>query len=64
LLEESVPLASSDDVDVEITSLDGGVRNNETGVVRWKFSLEPGGQHTVLIGYTVSYPRNHRVPGF
>lgn len=64
LLEESVPMPSSSDVNVEVVSLDGGARDAETGVVSWRFELEPGAHKTVQIAYNVSYPRSHHVPGF
>jgi hypothetical protein len=63
LLEESIPLAASNDINIEVQGLDGGVRDGETGVVSWGITLEPGAHRTVQISYTISYPRGKVLTG-
>ncbi|MDG2426435.1 MAG: DUF4139 domain-containing protein [Flavobacteriales bacterium] len=63
LLEESIPLAASDDINIEVLGLDGGARDAETGVVSWGITLEPGAHRTVQISYTINYPRGKVLTG-
>lgn len=55
---DQVPISKSSDIIVTENELSGGVKNIETGEVKWSLEIQPGNVASKEIGYTVKYPKN------
>lgn len=60
-LNDQIPVASINDIEVEATELSGGKLNERTGEITWKLNLEPGEQKTLKFGYEVKYPKREKL---
>lgn len=58
IIEDQVPLSSSDDVEVEAETLSGGKLNEVTGKIRWTLDLNSGKKKTLKFKYSVKYPKS------
>jgi|GEM_PF-889680 uncharacterized protein (TIGR02231 family) len=63
VVEESIPMSSSDSVDVELGKIspdavaneDAMAERKEKGVYQWRFNMDPGESKAVLWGYELSF---------
>lgn len=63
VVEESIPMSSSDSVDVELGEIspnavaneDAMAERKEKGVYQWRFNMHPGESKAVLWGYELSF---------
>jgi uncharacterized protein (TIGR02231 family) len=63
VVEESIPISSSDSVDVELGEIspnavaneDAMAERKEKGVYQWRFNMHPGESKAVLWGYELSF---------
>jgi hypothetical protein len=56
-LLDQVPVAVSSDIQVEIENLSKGKLNDETGEVKWEFSLPAGDKKELILKYNVKHSR-------
>ncbi len=57
VLTDQVPVALDNSIDVKVEELSGGRLNEKTGLVQWKFRLNPGESKVLKLRYSVKYPR-------
>jgi hypothetical protein len=62
-LSGQIPIANTEDISVESTSLDGGLLDPVTGEVQWFMTLQPGETATRDLQYTITYPRRRTLRG-
>lgn len=55
---DQVPLATRDNIKVNVINMDGAQLNEKTGLVTWKLDLKPGEKRVLQLKYTVDYPKN------
>ncbi|MCB8994065.1 MAG: mucoidy inhibitor MuiA family protein [Bacteroidales bacterium] len=60
-LSDQVPVSQNKDITVEITELSGGKINAPTGIVTWDINLDAGQSKTLIISYTVKFPKDSNV---
>lgn len=60
IVEDQVPLATDDAIDVNAEVDDGGTLEAATGLVRWRLTLLPNVTETLDFAFTVRYPRGRR----
>ncbi len=58
LLKDQYPVATDNNMEVELLEASGAEINKETGVLTWKLDLAPGATQTVRISYAVKYPKD------
>lgn len=58
LLKDQYPVATDNNMEVELLEASGAEINKETGVLTWKLDLAPGATQTVRISYSVKYPKD------
>ena len=54
-LIDQLPLSTDDDIEVEITQLDGASHDKETGEIHWSLSLAPAETNVKSFGFSVKY---------
>lgn len=57
IVVDQVPLSINKEVEVSQISYEGGMKNDETGIVEWKLNLLPGEKKELTLKYTVKYPK-------
>ena len=58
---DQTPIARNSDINVTVEELSGGLRDENTGIVRWPLQLQPGEQRELILQYKVKYPKNKRL---
>lgn len=58
VLLDQVPVSTSGEIEVEVQQISGAKRNNETGELKWEFSLAPSAKKDLELKYTVKYPKS------
>jgi len=60
-LVDQVPVSVSKQVTVDASEISGAAMDKETGVLTWKFTLQPAESKSVTVKYTVTNPKNTTV---
>lgn len=58
---DQVPVSIVGDVIVSVGELSQGIKEDQTGIITWKFELAPTTQKQIEFQYEVKYPRKERV---
>ncbi|MCH6235070.1 DUF4139 domain-containing protein [Cognataquiflexum rubidum] len=58
---DQVPVSIVGDVIVSVGELSQGIKEDQTGIITWKFELAPATQKLIEFQYEVKYPRKERV---
>ena len=58
VLLDQVPVSTSEEIEVEVQQVSGAKRDNETGQLKWEFSLAPSAKKDLELKYTVKYPKS------
>ena len=58
---DQIPISRNSEITVSIETLGGGKRNDITGEVTYKVTLQPGETKNLEIGYTIKYPKDYNV---
>jgi uncharacterized protein (TIGR02231 family) len=61
VVEDQVPVSTNEAIEVRVDELLRGTHDAQTGTLRWKLTLPPGGSETVRFGYEVRYPKDRRI---
>ncbi len=60
-VKDQVPVSSNKSIEITYALSDGAVRNEETGEVIWKLTLEPKGSCVLKKEYTVTWPKDKKL---
>jgi uncharacterized protein (TIGR02231 family) len=58
---DQIPISTDSKIVVEVLDISNGVMEAETGKVTWKLELKPNETKTVIIKYSVKYPKDKKV---
>lgn len=58
---DQIPISVLEEIQVDVLDLNGGKLDKETGKVEWKLSLQPNETKTIIIKYSVKYPKDKQV---
>jgi prefoldin subunit 5 len=58
---DQVPLSADSRIDVDTDIPDGATLNEESGEVRWRFTLPPSQEQKVSFGYQIKFPDYERI---
>jgi len=58
---DQVPISKNSEITVSVETLGGGKRDDITGEVAYKITLQPGETKNLEIGYTIKYPKDYNV---
>jgi TonB-dependent SusC/RagA subfamily outer membrane receptor len=57
-LEDQYPIATDNDMEVELLESSSAAVNKESGMLSWSLKLAPGETKTLRLSYSVKYPKN------
>jgi len=60
-IEDQLPIAMNNDIEIEDPDISGGNLNKETGIITWKQLIEPGIERKLRVTFAVKYPKDKRV---
>ena len=60
-IEDQYPISKNEDIKVELLEFSGAEKDENTGKLSWKFELAPNEKKSLLIKYSVKYPKNKKV---
>lgn len=58
---DQIPISILQEIQVDVLDINGGKLDKETGKVEWKLELKPNETKTILIKYSVKYPKEKQV---
>ena len=58
---DQIPISVLQEIQVDVLDLNGGTLDKETGKVEWKLELKPNETKTIIIKYSVKYPKDKQV---
>lgn len=58
---DQIPISKNSEISVSSDELSGGIRDLETGEVKWELVLQAGETKALELGYTVKYPKDASV---
>jgi uncharacterized protein (TIGR02231 family) len=61
LVKDSVPVSTDKSIDVDITELSNGEREEETGIIKWNITAKPGEAEELKVAYTVCWPKGKKL---
>jgi uncharacterized protein (TIGR02231 family) len=60
-LEDQIPVSTIKEIEVNEIEVSGATLYANTGKVKWKMSLEPGEKKSVVLTFSVKYPKNKQI---
>ena len=61
LVLDQVPVATLEEIKVDVTETSGAKHNSETGLIKWDFSIDPKENKKFELKYTVKYPKSRNL---
>ena len=61
VVEDQYPISKSDDIKVELMEQSGAQQDKDTGKLIWSLDLNPKEKKTLLLKYSVKYPKDKKV---
>ncbi|MGB1003391.1 MAG: DUF4139 domain-containing protein [Salibacteraceae bacterium] len=58
VIYDRVPVSKKNEIEVSLGDLAGGELNKETGILKWKKTIDPGQSVTLRFDYEVKYPKD------
>jgi hypothetical protein len=58
LIQEQIPVSTSEDIEITLLEISGANFNKETGVLEWKIALKPGESKELTYIYEIDMPYN------
>ena len=55
---DQIPISKREEIKISLDKLSKGKLNEETGEIKWSFSLDPKSSKSLKLKYTVKYPKN------
>lgn len=60
-IDDHVPVSTTEEIEIEITDLDGGRHSESTGFILWDLELSSGKTKDFRLKYNVRYPKDMRL---
>jgi len=58
---DQIPISKNSEITVSVETLGGGKKDDVTGEVTYKITLQPGETKNLELGYTIKYPKDYNV---
>lgn len=58
---DQVPVSINDVINITVTGISGGVHDEQSGIIKWDFSIDPTANKELRLSYAVKYPSKERV---
>ena len=64
LIKDQIPVTEEKSIQVDVQNLSGGELEEETGIIKWDLTLQPGESRTLNLAYSVAWPKDKQITGF
>ena len=64
LIKDQIPVTEEKSIQVDVQNLSGGEAEEETGIIKWDLTLQPGESRTLNLAYSVAWPKDKQITGF
>ena len=61
LLKDQYPVATDNNMEIELLASDNAMINKETGILTWKLNIKPGETRKIRFTYSVKYPKDQYI---
>ena len=61
VIEDQVPLTTDKDIEITADEISGAKYNKETGLLSWKYSINPAETKKFKLVYTIKYPKDKTI---
>lgn len=61
IIQDQIPVSSDKDVEILLEETGGAILNQETGILEWKVTIDPGKTWETTFRYSAKYPQDMRV---
>ncbi|MCK9612966.1 MAG: DUF4139 domain-containing protein [Bacteroidales bacterium] len=58
LIEDQLPITSDKDIEVEAIEISGATKDEDKGILRWRFNIKPAETKELKLSYSVKYPKD------
>lgn len=63
LIKDQIPVTEEKSIQVDVQNLSGGEAEEETGIIKWDLTLQPGESRTLNLAYSVAWPKDKQISG-
>jgi uncharacterized protein (TIGR02231 family) len=63
IIEDQLPISQNKDIEVKTQELSGADYNSESGMVKWKLSIQPNETQKKKLSFSVKYPKDKQITG-
>lgn len=60
-LLDQIPISQDSDISVSVEEISMAEMNEETGILKWVMSLQPGESKSVKLGFEIKYPKDKNI---
>lgn len=60
-LLDQIPISQDSDISVSVEEISMAEMNEETGILKWVMSLQPGESKSVKLGFEIKYPKDKKI---
>ncbi|NJN77446.1 MAG: DUF4139 domain-containing protein [Saprospiraceae bacterium] len=60
-LEDQIPVSTIKEIEVNTVEISGATLYDNTGKTKWKMNLQPGETKSIILTFTVKYPKNKQI---
>ena len=57
VLIDQVPIPTLEEIELAIQNISGGTRDEDTGEIKWNFTLKPNDKMEIELKYSLKYPK-------
>lgn len=60
-VEDQIPISTNEEIKVSVKELSDGNLDDETGIISWNLTINPGETKRVRFGFELEYPKGRRI---
>jgi hypothetical protein len=61
VIYDQIPVSTNEDIKIEVSEISGAKRNNQSGEIKWEFTIAPNESKNFILKYLVKYPKNKTI---
>ncbi|MFV1885276.1 MAG: mucoidy inhibitor MuiA family protein [Balneola sp.] len=61
MIEDQIPISTNEEIKVSVNELSDGKLEEDTGIVTWELTIEPGETQRIRFGFEIEYPKGKRI---
>ncbi|WP_218754538.1 mucoidy inhibitor MuiA family protein [Polaribacter sp. R2A056_3_33] len=61
VIYDQIPVSTNEDIKIEVSEISGAKRNNQSGEIKWEFTIATNESKNFILKYLVKYPKNKTI---